>query len=416
VLLPPLVAKGTVPGPRDDDTGEPTPPCKVQMPMRTSVQLADIDTLLNTSSPLEMLRAMVLNNITQQIGQLRYDQYFLWVNQLRDDLERYLRLNAVPRTGLQVLEVFIEEPQGQSEADKRQLKLYQVATEIKNRVQTAKAANKIRVEEADAARQEAELLGVQPWINELSKTPEGVRILEADLELRKMAIAAGMLAGEQATLMPPQRQGMREYDPSDPASGYSSGAGARPGALPSGMGGGSQGGTYPGSYPGASAGAFDPSTIPPQSPARVSESWPGTTPTGSAGSAPDLQSTPISGQFRPAEPTIPPEESPVDEARLQQERQRLPQAGYTLHETKALVEDGSGRSTHGYEFTLTAQADGTTMLFDLLPGYPAVAPVVWVKRPGEARASQYRGQSVRDWTASSWLGDVLAEIMQAPNS
>jgi hypothetical protein len=96
-----------------------------------------------------------------------------------------------------------------------------------------------------------------------------------------------------------------------------------------------------------------------------------------------------------AEPLFPPDDAPMDEARLQAERQRFLQAGYTLHETKALVEDGSRRSTRGYEFTLTAQADGTIVIFDLLPGYPAATPVIWVKRPGEARTSQYRGQSAR---------------------
>ena len=68
VLLPPMLANGTVPGPIDQESQEPTPPCKVQIPMRVSVQLADIDTLLNTNLPLKMLDAMILNHITQRIG------------------------------------------------------------------------------------------------------------------------------------------------------------------------------------------------------------------------------------------------------------------------------------------------------------------------------------------------------------
>src|SRR5215475_13925136 len=56
VLLDKWFADGRIPGPVDE-TGAPTPPARVQVPLRLSVQLANIDVYLNMDQPLPLLQA-----------------------------------------------------------------------------------------------------------------------------------------------------------------------------------------------------------------------------------------------------------------------------------------------------------------------------------------------------------------------
>lgn len=392
VRLLTTVAHGSVPGP--EEQGTPSPPCRVKVPLRISTQLANIETFLNVDTPLGMLEAMINNYVTTLIGRLRYDQYNDWVSKLRDELERYLQFNAVPRTGLQVLEVFIEEPQGQSESDKRQLRIYQTVTDIKTKIEIARGSKTIQITEAEADAREAELLDVPAWLNELSKTPEGVRIIEADLELRKVALSANLIQGSDAAILPNRRSSLAS-DPED-RPGWRGG----PGALPSG---------------GVSVG--------PDTPPRPTYTapWPGQfDATAPSGTADPFQ--PITGDFRPM-PTQPPTQPPapvpattmIDPARLQAEREHFPSAGFVLHETAAIVEDTDGNPAHGYEFTLRAP-DGTAIIFNLVSGYPNVPPVVFVKRTNDPSTAKYRGQAIRDWSSSRWLSDIVHEVLNLPHS
>src|SRR5215472_18157213 len=57
VRLLETAAKGKVPGP--EDKGQATPPAKIAVPMTITVQLANIDTLLNVDRPLDLLEAMI---------------------------------------------------------------------------------------------------------------------------------------------------------------------------------------------------------------------------------------------------------------------------------------------------------------------------------------------------------------------
>ena len=404
VRLLTMLATGTIPGPVEEDV--PTPPAKVKVPLRISAQLANIETLLNTEDPLGLLTAMITTFITTQIGRLNYDQSNVWVTNLRSELEQYLRYQAIPRTGLQVLEVFIQEPEGQAESDKRQLKLYQVVTEIKSRAKVDAAKNEGRVATAAAMKDQGALLGVNPFLIKLMETPQGVDIIKADLDLRKMAIAAGMISAADGTVLPPNPQQLRgsTYQ-ENPAS-------AGPGALgsPPTSGGYGSGGYGSGGYSQPGFSGNDPGGAP-------SGAW-RSTPDFPSGAGPSYPPTytpdPISGRFRDAPPTPQPGPTPPqDNARLAEEGALL-RAKYTVQDTDAVFADAQDISVHGHEFTVFAGATATITI-DAPPGFPTVAPVVWVKWPGE-KSLKYRGDAIRDWTSATHLVAVVDEILQVPRA
>ncbi len=399
-----MLGTGTIPGPVEEDRA-PTPPAKVKVPLRISAQLANIETLLNTEEPLAILTAMITTFITTQIGQLRYDQYNLWIANLRAQLEHYLQYQAVSRTGLQVIEVFIQEPEGQTESDKRQLKLYQTATEIKNRAQLNAARNQQRVDDAKAAAEEGDLLAVKPFLVKLSETPEGVEIIKADLELRRMAIAAGMISASDGTILPrnPGQLPNATYTPEQSMGPGALGPGYTTNSYPSGgysSGGYAAGGYTPGAAP-ASGGFGASSSYPPHRSQGSLDVFPG-------------GSTPLSGQFQdvPSSP-ISGDAAPQDTDRFAVEAAQLSASGYIVHETDAVFEDAHGASVRGHEFTVIA-TDRTTVSVQMPPGFPQVAPVVWVKQPGSARSVPYRGAAVRDWTSASRLVDLVRVAVGMP--
>lgn len=378
VQLYELVAPGAIPGPLDEN-GRPTPACDIKLPLRIRAQLADIEVYLNNAQPKATLVAMIQDHLTYLIGNLRYEQFTNWAQLLRDGwmqqdaygrasqfegLEHYLQVNATPRTGMGVLEVLIDQPQGRSEADRRQLELYRNKTAVQRRIDTA-----------EGTRTEADTLGISSALLGINREQGGKVIIEANTRLREAEIAAGLHSGNSVNIvpdqraLPPQQAGMAGYlsAPSRPLSSQDT--------LPS----------------------------------RVSQPWPGTLP----------------GEFRtdPGGPTspmasVPPAQAAqsIDPARVEAECRMLPEQTYNVNSTPGLVDDGSGNSVRGYQIIVNSK-DATRPLrvdFDLPPGFPHEAPVVWVKYPGETRSTRYLGPAVRNWAATMWLNDVLSEIVNSP--
>jgi hypothetical protein len=395
---------GTIAGPPGED-GQPTPPCRVVVPLSISLQLADIEAHLTTARPFGTLIAMIIHHATLSIGQWRYDQLNGWVRQLKDDLERYLQLNSVRRTGLQVLEVFVGEPKGASQEDERRLKMFQLATDIKLQSARLQAQLQANIQTAGARRQEADILGISPLLQELLKIPGGVDIIKGDMELRRVAIAAGILTGPNATIIPVGPPGSGEipgtYIAPSPSTGTT-------GAIPA--------------LPGGARSSPDWPTQP---------SWDGsgpfTTPAGTSGpTTPQGNTQPpprpsgsvsMPGYGSPTPPSMSPGDGQLDMARISQERSLFPANLYEIKEGKSIIDDHAGQPTHGYQFILIAKGgdpnNRLTITFDLVPGFPQNPPIVWVKW-GQAKFARYGGKAIRDWSEQTWLNNVLQEIVASP--
>lgn len=405
VILLKIVAYGAITGPLDE-LGKPTPPIKVIVPLRFSVRLADINTLL-TTEPFPTLEAMIKDRVTKGIGKLLFNELASeWVHQLQDDLEHYLQNNSISRTGLQVLDLYVDAPQGETADDERKIKqlsksqdqeyalreqakretaqragkMLNSHTERTIKVADAQASDQIRVGGATARKSESDILGTASilMVQELIRTPEGLEVIKANKELRETAISAGLLTNfgllpEMPTQVPPPAQG-----------GY----------LPPGQ-------------PSDTVQVFSTEDN------RTSAAWPeqaSYTPPAS-----DSRPMPVTGEFKEVEvpqkkPTLP-TDGRVDPERLKAERNAFSNNGYKIDETPAVIEDDSGRSVRGYQFTVTSTdlAKRFNVIFDLTPGFPEEPPIVWV-RWGKAKSERYRGRAVRDWSEDSWLNDILVEL------
>lgn len=432
-----LEAYGTVAGPPGEDQ-QPTPPCRVVVPLSISIQLADIEAFLSTAKPFSTLTAMIINHTTLSIGQLRYDQLNGWVGWLKSNLERYLQLNSIARTGLQVLEIFVGEPKAASKEDERRLKMFQLTTAIKLESERFRVQREESLKTAQNRKAEADALGISPLLQELLKIPGGVEIIKGDQELRKVAIAAGILTGPEAIIIPINPQGpagmQRQYV--SPAPG--SGASGPIQALPGGGGrsspewpswGGSGGFTSPGGPAGPTP---TPGNTPPpgvSSTIPMSGYAPPASPPDNAYSAPAYPTFPAPPPAAPGNvyPTYtPPSTSPAppppprdefDMARISQERSLFPAHQFEIKEGRSIFDDHAGQPTHGYQFILIAKGGDSnnrlTITFDLVPGFPRQAPIVWVKW-GQAKFARYGGRAIRDWSEQTWLNDVLNEIVASP--
>lgn len=387
-----IEAYGMIAGPVGENQ-QPTPPCRVIVPLSMRIEVADIEILLNTVKPISTLRSMIINHTTLSIGQLHYDQlHHRWIVDLKDNLERYLQQKAVSSTGLKVLEVFVGEPKAASEEDNRRLKMFQLATDIKLQATRQQAQRQADVEVARTRKQEADLLGISPLLQELLKLPGGADIIKGDQELRKVAIAAGLLAGSGTTIIPINSSAPGDssgnYIPPTPGSGMS---GFMP-VLPAGQ-------TITADFP----------TTPPGS------SVPFTAPGSSTFSSGPIQ---MPGTTSNTSQTTPPGDTQFNMERINRERSLFPAGEYDIREGVQISEDHAGLPARVYEFMLIARAgDPATKLsvtFDLVSDFPEQAPIVWVKWGIKAKSERYGGPAVRDWTDQNWLNEILMEIAQKP--
>lgn len=341
-----IIAKGAIPG-------EPgMPPCHIEIPLRLTYQLSDINTLLMTVKPLDRLSLITLDQATTVISELKYGEYTQWATKLRNELQRWLQVHATQRTGLQVLEVFISgEPKGQNEADRLMLKKFATIKEIETEDLRAEAERRNKVRDAQAIAQAAGAVGLDAAELALGQMEGGRDILAAHLRQEEMRINALGQAGPRPLI--------REETP--PA-----------GALPA-----------PGGSSGYSAG---PNGLTPDFPPDASS------PGGSA-----------QGQASPAGATL-------DMARVNMEIAQLEKRGYSVQHVRGQVNNGQGGVVNGYLVTVynSEPPTGTwdRVQFQLGSTFPQTPPVVMVARSG-ATPKPWTGYILQNWNNYTRLEDVL---------
>lgn len=345
---PTIIAKGAIPG-------EPgMPPCHIEIPLRLTYQLQDINTLLMTVKPLDRLSLITMDQATTVISQLRYAEYTQWATRLRDELQRWLQIHATQRTGLQVLEVFISsEPKGQNEADRLMLKKFATIREIETEDLRAEAERRNKVKDAQAIAQAAGAVGLDAAELALGQMEGGRDILAAHLRQEEMRINALGLAGPRPLI--------REETPPAgalPAAGGTSGFSAGPNGL----------------TPDFPPDAFSP---------------------GGATQGP--------AQSDPAGATL-------DRDRVNMEIAQLEKRGYTVQHGPAQVNNGQGGVSNGYRVTVFPSEPPTgawdKVQFELGPTFPQTPPVVMVALTG-ATPKPWNGHILRNWKNYTRLEDVL---------
>ena len=340
-----ILAKGAIPG-------EPgMPPCHIEIPLRLTYQLQDIDTLLMTVKPLDRLSLITLDQATTVISQLRYAEYTQWATKLRDELQRWLQIHATQRTGLQVVEVFISgEPKGQNEADRLMLKKFATIKEIEAEDLRAEAERRNKVRDAQAIAQAAGAVGLDAGELALGQMEGGREILAAHLRQEEMRINALGIAGPRPLI--------REETPPVgelPAAGGTSGPSA------------GQGG-------------------------RLSADFPAEAPDASA-----------------------PRGATLDRDRVNMEIAQLEKKGYTVQHGPAQVNDGQGGVANGYRITVFPSEPATgqwdRVQFELGPTFPQTPPVVMVALTG-ATPKPWTGYLLQNWKNFTRLEDVLDAVVR----
>lgn len=342
---PTIIAKGAIPG-------EPgMPPCHIEIPLRLTYQLKNIDTLLMTVKPLDRLSLITLDQATTVISQLRYREYTQWATTLRNELQRWLQIHATQRTGLEVVEVFISgEPKGQSEADRLMLKKFATIKEIETEDLRAEADRRNKVRDAQAIAQAAGAVGLDPAELALGQMEGGRDILAAHIHQEEMRINALGQAGPRPLI--------REEMP--PA-----------GALPA---------------PGQTGYSAGPNGLTPDFPPAAS---------GPSGST--------LGQSNPAGVTL-------DMDRVNMEIAQLEKRGYSVQHGRGQVNNGQGGVVNGYLVTVSNSEPPTgawdRVQFQLGPTFPQTPPVVMLARAG-ATPKPWDGYVLQNWKDFTRLEDIV---------
>jgi hypothetical protein len=368
----PVIARGTIPGKSGDPaTGAPDmPPCHVEIPLQLTYQLADIDTLLQTDKPLQRLELITRDQIATQIGQLRYAEVGMWPTQLRDEIQRWLRINAAGRTGLQVLEVLIiGEPRGQNDADRLLLKQFVTAREVDiERIRNAADREK-KIADARAIKEAADAVGLSAAELAMAQMEGGNQLLQAHVQLEETRLNVGNWVGPQPLV---RETTPHPQQPQLPPQGGSSGYG------------------------------------------------------GPAADAPRRLSPPIPEEMRQADTTTPGANTPpltgnrdsgdIDRDHIEAECETLVSQGYRVHQIDAQMADGGGQASFGYKVTVMPSDPDTSVWksiqFQLGTSFPGTAPVVMVSLHGGA-PTPWDGPILRQWSRYIHLTDVVAEVLKS---
>lgn len=380
-----LDATGTVKGPSDPETGRAAPPCTIQIGLQLVMRVRDIERLMNTVKWKEILTGIILDYVNQASGLLLYDQYNQWSATLRDYLLQYLRNEALSAVGIEIARVLVTEIEGDTEYDKHQLKMYQAVAKVKEDYEKMVGSTKNEaaagIVSAQSSADRAALLGVQPALLELSKTPDGMKMILANAELKRIALSLGIVgtSGQVGIIPegPPALPGLPVGNPAYPGN-----SGPYPGNT----------GPYPGAYPGSSPGAYPSGPSPyPGTPPGASAPYPtpGADPyPGYSGSSVDAQvrSAPMPGMppTAPSQPYYTPPPPPGAtgpapmgervEARIRREIEGLAirNAARNVNVEGEPWGDASGRLTRPYLININFS---TGLLVMTLPtGFPSVPP------------------------------------------
>jgi hypothetical protein len=362
-----IVASATVRGPED------APPCKLRVQFQLVMRVSNVTQLVNTEKWKEIVSGIIRDYVFEVGGTLQYDQYNYWSTKLRNELRAYLVAESPRAVGVDIIRVSVEDLDGETESDKRQLKIYQEVSKIKveaerdiGRAKNDRTADRIR---AESAQERGQILGMNPALVELSRTPGGLEIIRADARLREMAIGMGIIREEAAPGLLPNTSG------AIPPLGLPGPSGSYPPAPST---------TAP--YPGALEGAYSSAPYPPSTP---NPYYP---PSGPIGAPAAAASGPVE----------------LITARIERERAALPVPDNAIDGEGEPWGDANGQLTQPYKLNVTL---GWGLVLFVLPGgFPRAAPSYAVTFADPQKPSIPLTPVA--WTPDMKLNDVLTQIIK----
>lgn len=207
----PMKPEAMIRGPEDtDETGKriTSPSCRVKIPITLNVRTGDVDKILSIVNPSTKLENMIKTQIIKIAPILQYDEFGSWTVEVMEHLKNELSKSdtgSLNETGIVVSSIDIGMPEAISEHDKQTLQLFKLSGILKAKIRAEAASGQVRELHAESTANVAQTLSQnsQSLLLHLLEQPDGIRIIEADVTLRKAAIAAGLMQPGSERFLPP---------------------------------------------------------------------------------------------------------------------------------------------------------------------------------------------------------------------